>query len=146
LNFTLENGRLVSSSPAFMGSNPAIVRDGPHAGLEVLADEQRLARELLGMFDGEARAQIVFEEAAPQDIFTSNAPRVDIGEPIGLPARDMTPQQAEALMGLIRVYLERMRPELAQAELEKIMGEDTGAIYFAWAGSADVGAPHYYRV
>src|SRR5690606_16786892 len=78
LNFTVEDGRLVSSSPAFMGSNPAIVRDGPHAGLEVLADEQRLARELLGMFDAEAQAQIVFEESAPRDIFTSNAPRVDI--------------------------------------------------------------------
>src|SRR5690606_6674911 len=83
LNFTLQDGRLVSSSPAFMGSNPAIVREGPHAGLEVLADEQRLGRELLGMFDGEAKARIVFEEEAPRDIFTSNAPRVDIGEPIG---------------------------------------------------------------
>jgi len=146
LNFTLRDGRLVSTSPAFMGSNPAIVRDGPHAGLEVLAEEQRLARELLGQFSGEARAKVVFAEEAPRDIFTSNSRRVDIGEPIGLAARDMTAQQAEALMSLIRVYLDRMRPELAQAELEKIMSEDTGAIHFAWAGSAEVGAAHYYRV
>ncbi len=146
LNFTLQDGRLVSTSPAFMGSNPAIVREGSYEGLEVLADEQRLARELLGLFSGDARAQIVFEEEAPRDIFTSNLPRVDIGAPIGLPARDMTPQQAEALMGLIRVYLDRMRPELAQAELEKIMATDTGGIHFAWAGSADIGAAHYYRI
>jgi len=146
LNFTLRDGQLVSASPAFMGSNPAIVRDGPHAGLEVLAEEQRLGRELLGMFDGEARARVVFAEEAPRDIVTSNARRVDIGAPIGLAVRDMTPQQAEALMALIRVYLDRMRPEIAQAELEKIMREDTGAIRFSWAGSAEAGAPHYYRI
>ncbi|HEX6994722.1 MAG TPA: DUF3500 domain-containing protein [Gammaproteobacteria bacterium] len=146
LNFTLRDGQVVSMSPAFMGSNPAIVRDGPHAGLEVLADEQRLARALLRLFDAEARAGVVFAEEAPRDIATSNSRRVDIGAPIGLAVRDMTPQQADALMGLIRVYLDRMRPELAQAELEKIMRADTGAIHFAWAGSAEVGAPHYYRI
>src|SRR5690606_5393491 len=146
LNFTLQDGRLVSTSPAFMGSNPATVRDGPHAGLDVLADEQRLARELLGMFTGEARAAVVFAEEAPRDIFTSNSRRVEIGEPIGPAVNEMTPQQADALMALIRVYLDRMRPELAQAELEKIMGEDIGAIRFAWAGSAEVGGPHYYRI
>ncbi len=146
LNFTLRDGQVVSTSPAFMGSNPAIVRDGPHAGLEVLADEQRLARALLGLLDDEARARVVFAEEAPRDIVTSNSRRVDVGAPIGLPVRDMTPQQAEALMELIRVYLDRMRPELAQVELEKIMRADTGAIHFAWAGSAEVGAPHYYRI
>src|SRR5690606_36303798 len=119
---------------------------GPHAGHEVLAEEQRLGRELLGMFDGEARARVVFAEEAPRDIVTSNARRVDIGAPIGLAVRDMTPQQAEALMALIRVYLDRMRPEIAQAELEKIMREDTGAIRFSWAGSTEAGAPHYYRI
>ena len=76
----------------------------------------------------------------------SNSRRVEIGEPIGLAVNAMTPQQADALMALIRVYLDRMRPELAQAELEKIMGEDIGAIRFAWAGSAEVGGPHYYRI
>jgi hypothetical protein len=146
LNFTLHDGRLVSSSPAFMGSNPAIVRDGPHAGLEVLADEQRLGRELLGMFDGEAREQVIFDAAAPRDIFTGNSARVDIGAPIGVAVRDMTSAQADALMSLIRVYLGRMREDLAQAELEKIMREDTGAIRFAWAGSAEPGQPHYYRI
>jgi len=146
LNFTVEDGRLVSSSPAFMGSNPAIVTDGPHSGMEVLAEEQQLGRELLGMFDGEAREQVVFDDAAPRDIFTGNSARVDIGEPIGVAARDMTSAQTEALMGLIRVYLGRMREELAQAELEKIMQADTGEIRFAWAGSAEPGGPHYYRI
>jgi hypothetical protein len=146
LNFTLEDGRLISTSPAFMGSNPAIVRGGPHDGLEVLADEQRLGRALVGMFDGEARERVVFDETAPRDIVTGNSARVDIGEPIGLPVRDMSAAQAEAVMELIRVYLDRMRPELAQAELEKILGTDTGAIHFAWAGSAEEGAPHYYRI
>src|SRR5690606_8189631 len=125
LNFTLEDGRLVSMSPAFMGSNPGVVRDGPHDGLEVLAQEQSLARALLAMFDDAAREQVVFAESAPRDIVTGNSARVEIDEPIGLAAGEMSAAQAEALMSLIRVYLQRMRPELAQAELEKIMSSDT---------------------
>jgi hypothetical protein len=146
LNFTLNDGRLVSSSPAFMGSNPAIVREGPHAGLEVLDDEQRLGRELVQMFDAQAREQVIINETAPRDILTSNSARAELGTPVGVAVSDMTSAQADALMGLIRVYLGRMREELARAELEKIMQEDTGAIRFAWAGSVEPGAPHYYRI
>jgi hypothetical protein len=146
LNFTLHEGRLASSSPAFMGSNPAIVRDGTHAGLEVLAEEQQLGRALLEMFDAEARAKVVFDTRAPRDIITGNSFRAEIGEPIGLAVRDMTSEQADALMALIRVYLGRMREELASEELRKIMQEDIGAIHFAWAGSGESGAPHYYRI
>ncbi|HEX7081536.1 MAG TPA: DUF3500 domain-containing protein [Gammaproteobacteria bacterium] len=146
LNVTLNEGRLVSTSPAFMGSNPAIVRDGPHAGMEVLADEQRLGRELLAMFQGEARERVIFRAESPRDIFTSNSRRVDIGSPVGLAVRDMMPEQADALMALIRVYLGRMRQEIADAQLQKIMQADVGAIHFAWAGSAQPGQPHYYRI
>lgn len=38
LNFTLDDGKIVSSTPAFFGSNPAEVRQGPRQGLRTPGD------------------------------------------------------------------------------------------------------------
>ena len=40
LNFTLEDGKIVAATPAFFGSNPAEVRQGPRQGLRTLADRE----------------------------------------------------------------------------------------------------------
>ena len=62
-----------------MGSNPAIVDEGRHTGLEVLAAEQTVARELLALFAGEAREQVVFDAEAPPDILTGTDRVADPG-------------------------------------------------------------------
>lgn len=146
LNVTLDGGAVVATSPAFMGSNPAIVGDGPHAGLEVLAAEQTVARELLRSFTGEARRRVVISEEPLDGIVTGNSVRAVPGAPQGLAVGAMSDSQADALMALIRVYAERMRPELAKIELEKITAAGVDAIHFAWAGSAEPGEGHYYRI
>jgi hypothetical protein len=146
LNFTLKDGEVVASSPAFMGSNPAVVGEGRHAGLEVLADEQARARELLALFEGEARERVVVSESARRDIVSGNSVRAERPEPEGLAMGDMNDAQSDALMALLRVYIDRMRPELARAEIEKITAAGLDGIHFAWAGSSEAGAPHYYRI
>src|ERR1039457_914420 len=45
-NYTVVNGRVVDA-PSFFGSNPAEVREGPRAGLRVLAAEEDLGRDLI---------------------------------------------------------------------------------------------------
>lgn len=146
LNITLNDGQVVATSPAFMGSNPAIARDGRHAGLEVLAAEQTLARELLGLFDGPARDQVIFDAEAPPDILTGTDRVADPGDPLGVAVRDMTDEQAGKVVELIEVYLGRLRPELAREERDRIHTAGLGDIHFAWAGGAEAGDPHYYRV
>lgn len=146
LNVTLKDGEVVAASPSFMGTNPAVVRDGRHAGLEVLAEEQALARELLALFNGEARETVVFSADSPRDIVTGNSVRAERLEPVGLAMRDMNDAQSDALMALLRVYVDRMHPELAKRELEKITAAGVDEIRFAWAGSSEPGAAHYYRV
>ena len=83
LNVTLKGGEVVAA-PAFMGSNPAIVDEGRHTGLEVLAAEQTVARELLALFAGEARGQVIFDAEAPPDILTGTDRVADPGDPLGL--------------------------------------------------------------
>ncbi len=55
VNLMLIDGRRFSVTPSFWGSNPAIVKAGPLQGLDALAAEQQLARELIESFTAEQR-------------------------------------------------------------------------------------------
>ena len=57
LNFSAVTSELIATTPAFMGSNPAEVRDGAHAGLRILGAEEELARALLGSLDDGQRRE-----------------------------------------------------------------------------------------
>ena len=146
LNITLAGGEVVATAPAFMGSNPAIAGEGRHEGLEVLAAEQTVARELLALFEGPSRETVVFDAEAPPDILTGTDRVAEPGEPLGLATRDMTREQADKVVELIEVYLGRLRDELARDERERIHAAGLGDIHFAWAGGAAAGDPHYYRI
>ena len=146
LNLTLNDGEVVATSPAFMGTNPAIVGDGKHAGLEVLAAEQTVARELLALFDGQALEAVIFDAEAPPDILTGHDRVAEAGEPLGVATRDMTDEQADMVVELLQVYTGRLRLELAKDEFDKIEAAGLQDIHFAWAGSAEPGAAHYYRI
>ena len=146
LNLTLNDGEVVATSPAFMGTNPAIVGDGKHAGLEVLAAEQTVARELLALFDGQAREKVIFDAEAPPDILTGSDRVAEAGEPLGVATRDMTDEQADKVVELLQIYTGRLRLDLAKDEFEKVEAAGLENIHFAWAGSAEPGEAHYYRI
>ena len=146
LNLTLNDGEVIATSPAFMGSNPAIAGEGKHEGLEVLAAEQTVARELLALFDGQAREKVIFDAEAPPDILTGHDRVAEAGEPLGVAIRDMTDEQADKVVELLRVYTGRLRLDLAKDEFDKITAAGLDNIHFAWAGSAEPGDPHYYRI
>ena len=146
LNVTIQDGEVISTSPTFMGANPARVRDGPHEGLQVLADEQALARQLLHSFDDDQREIAVYADTAPRDIESRELRAADPGPPRGLAAHDMTKVQADLLMRLVEVYAYRIRPELAELELAEVRQAGVEAIHFGWAGGFEFGEPHYYRI
>ncbi len=146
LNLTLNDGEVIATSPAFMGSNPAIAGEGKHEGLEVLAAEQTVARELLALFDGQARDQVIFDAEAPPDILTGHDRVAEAGEPLGVATRDMTDEQADKVVELLQVYTGRLRLDLAKDEFDKVTAAGLHNIHFAWAGSAEPGDPHYYRI
>lgn len=144
LNFTLRDGRVVSSFPSFWGANPAVVLSGPQEGMRVLAEEELYGRALLQSF--EERAAVIIEAEAPRDIITQAERRVNIGAPAGVAVAAMGVEQKAALEKLIELYAHRLRPELAEAEMRKIHEVGLERVHFAWAGSADAGEPHYYRI
>ena len=147
LNFTVVNGRFVATAPAFFGANPAEVREGPERGLRVLGPREDAARRLLDALDPSQRTRATLEGAAPGDILTMNAtPAVDPLSPVGLAASAMTPAQRDLLLQLVRTYTDAMAPELAADRLERLRTAGLDRMTFAWAGPAERGQKHYYRV
>ena len=67
-NFTSIDPRVVAV-PMFLGTNPAEVREGHHAGFRVLAAEEDLARALLASLSDQQRGAAVLGHTAPKDVF-----------------------------------------------------------------------------
>jgi hypothetical protein len=145
VNFTVIGGE-VASTPSFFGSNPAEVRKGSSKGLRVLAQEEDIARELLRSLSDEQRKEAVFDQTAPKDILTEAKKKVTPLDKAGIASAKLKKDQQELLMKLVKVYVQRVRPDVAEVDLAKIEKAGVDNIYFAWAGSVEPGQGHYYRV
>jgi hypothetical protein len=147
LNYTIVDGYMVGPLPTFFGSNPAEVRHGDQQGLRALKEEEDLGRQLLMDLDGDQRKLAIISAEAPADIVTVNLPYVgDEVQPEGLAAKDMSVAQQQVLQALIEVYVRRLPDQLAEVELGKLQRSDLAQAHFAWAGVAERGGPHYYRI
>jgi len=146
LNFTVVNGTLVAATPQFFGSNPAEVREGPKKGLRILADEEDSARALLMALDESQRAKAVLAQAAPGDIVTTNKVNITPLAPVGIAAAELKPAQRDMLIRVIDSYASAMAPDIAADRLAKLRQAGIEKIAFAWAGEAERGKKHYYRV
>jgi hypothetical protein len=146
LNFTVVQGRLIASTPQFLGANPAEVKQGPRQGLRALPAEEDLARELLNSLDPARRAEAVIAAEAPRDIITRADRRAEVGEPQGLGVARMDGRQRGLLLALLDEYANAMPDAIAQERLRRLQEAGIDQIHFAWAGSGDRGEPHYYRV
>lgn len=146
LNFTSINRELSSFTPAFMGSNPAIVRSGTHTGSSILLAEAQLARQLLGSLDPAQTSRTIFAAVAPPEIITGNSRKAILKQFDGIPALDLKGIQRDLLSRLIEEYVNNLRPEFARAQLNRIRSIGIDKIHFGWAGSAERGRPHYYRI
>ncbi len=146
LNFTLQGGQVVSTTPFFFGANPAEVREGPQRGLRTLAQEEDLGRRLLKMLTAEQRRKALLNVEAPDDIVTGTARKIDLGAPVGVAYAGMTAEQQKVLRELLEMYARRLRKELGEAELARIRAAGMEKVHFAWAGGSEPGQPHYYRL
>jgi hypothetical protein len=146
LNFTLVRDTLIATAPAFLGANPAEVRHGARRGLRALADEEDVGRALVLSLDERQRAVALISAAAPRDIVTGNAARVEPLSPTGIRVTALRPEQAAILVRLLDVYLGRMAEPLAARRRAALERTDFDQVAFAWAGSTRRGEAHYYRI
>ena len=149
VNVTLINGRQFAVTPSFFGSNPAVVPDGAQKGLEILAAEQQLARELVHLLTPEQRKRAIIAEEAPSEIITAAVRKVDKDRflpPQGIPFDQLNADQQALLLKLVFQFAGKFRPSIvAQIEQRSPLSDGQG-MYFAWAGSIEPGHGHYYRI
>ena len=146
LNFTVVGGSPIATAPAFMGANPAEVREGTRQGLRVLSAEEDLARELVTSLDASQRATAVFATEAPRDIVTANRLDIDPLAPPGISVGQLRQPQVTLLRRVIEEYLGRMADRIATERRARLEQSDFTRVTFAWAGPIERGAPHYYRI
>lgn len=142
LNFTYRDGVVVSSSPQFLGSNPARIDEGVHRG-RPLGRLQDLAFALLDSLDPKQREEAVVAAAAPADIVTGNRRKVEMLERKGLGFAALDSRQKELLAKLIRAHAEVQTSENRKRRMDRV---DMDSVVFAWMGSNRPGAGHYYRI
>ena len=145
LNFTIIKGKFVVAAPAFMGSNPENILDGPRKGMRLLGEVEDAGRKVMLSLNDEQKKKAQIQTEVPKDIFTSASRKVQLTL-AGLPASEMTAPQKELLMALIKEYVNRMRPEIAAEDLAKIEKAGIDKIHFAWVGETELKKAHYYRV
>lgn len=145
-NWTLVGGRPIATTPAFLGVNPAEVRDGPKKGTRALAAESDLAFALLRSLSDAQRAQAVVSPAAPRDILTSNSKKTAALDRNGIVASTLTAAQQGLLMNLIEEHASVQVSALAEQRLAKVRADGLANIRFAWLGATDPSGGHYYRI
>jgi hypothetical protein len=144
-NYTIANGRVVDA-PSFFGDNPAEVREGPRAGLRVLANEEDLGRALVASLDAEQKKTAIVDAKAPDDILTGNSRQAALkGQASGISAARMTAAQLARLTALLDEYVNNMPEQVAQSRQEQIKKAGKN-IFFAWEGGLNRGDSHYYRI
>jgi hypothetical protein len=145
-NFTIIDGSHVFFAPAFIGSNPGEVLAGPRKGERVLGEEEDLGLALINSLDDAQKKTAIFTAEAPKEIITTNKHRVDPLSPAGIAATQLTALQREKLIELVKVYLTRGRPEIADETFAAITKAGLDQITFAWAGALDRKKATYYRI
>jgi hypothetical protein len=137
-------GAAVSPAPVFLGANPARVSCAGRTVSRPLAPEEDLGRALLDALDSRDRGLAIVADEAPADIRTATRPRAQPElHPLGVAAASLGPTPRALLAELVALYLDRLVPELAGREADRIAG---GELHFAWEGPASPGTAHYYRV
>ena len=145
-NFTVVDGKHVFFAPSFIGSNPAEVRQGPRKGERVLGEEEDLGLAFVNSLDATQRKTAIFAEQALKEIVTTNKKRVEPLSPVGISVGQLKPAQREKMIGLLKVYLNRWRPELAEETFAKINEAGIEKLTFGWAGGLDRSKQTYYRI
>ena len=103
-----------------------------------MAEEEDVARALLEALPAAQRKRATIDDTAPDDIVTSNAPRVEHALEGGVPVRDLTGGARTLADELIAIYRQRTTVRTLDVDMDDL--------FFAWAGPAERGAPHYYRL
>src|SRR5688572_15065439 len=147
-NFSALNNTIVSGTPGFLGTNPAVVLSGPEKGKYILKNETELGFTLLHSLDAGQAKNAIIDNDAPSEIITGSDRKAMIKDPEGILYSELNSSQQKLFMQLLSVYIHRYTRLFAQNMMKEIESAGMDKLRFAWAGSQQqgLGNPHYYRI
>jgi hypothetical protein len=146
LNYTIENGKVVSSTPEFYGANPGLIDAGPGRSIRVLGTEEDLARQILKLCDEEQQKLAWIAKEAPDDLRGGGELQPVVTKPQGLTVSKMSADQKKLLQELLSEYLKNMPADVERARRDRINQSGFDNTYFAWWGSSEPNERHYYVI
>lgn len=140
----------IGVTPMFMGTNPAVVQQGPLAGKRVLAGVHDQAIALAASMSPSQRKAMTLAQT-PRDVITGPGRERSLTQPVGIAASELSARQRLALLGLMQGHVNSLEARHAErVGLADLLGAtDPSAIddyRFAWAGPIDIDQPFYYRI
>ena len=138
-------GDQIVMTPMFMGSEPVATDEGPYAGTRVFEVEERDGLALARALTDEQRAKTVLGSALPQEVFTAAfRDNVELRYQ-GIRYGQLSSAQQRLLLGLVDVYVGRIRPGHAAVKREEV-ARYLADTHFAWIGGIDEDSVFYYRI
>lgn len=146
LNYTIVDGKVVSSTPEFFGANPGLIDAGPGRAIRVLGTEEDLARQILKLCDEDQQKLAWISKEAPDDLRGGGALQPVVTKAVGLPISKMSADQKKLLQELLSEYLKNMPADVEKERRDRINKSGLDNTYFAWWGSSELNERHYYVV
>jgi Protein of unknown function (DUF3500) len=149
VRFTIDDGSVgghIASSPMFLGSNPAQIRDGEMKGRRVLGQEEDTARALVQALSADQLRAALINTTAPTDILTMNKNDITPLPEEGVLFSALVPRQQEMLTRIIEAYTSTMEADVAAERMAVVKRAGMDKLRFAWAGETAKGKKHYYRI
>ena len=145
LNFTLDDDKVIASTPNFFGANPALVMSGDRKGLRTLPETEDYVQELFASLDEDGRKAAFQAKQFPEIEQAKPAPNV--GAPVGLAGAKMNEKQRNLLLKLVQAYANRMPPDVGATQMARVRDAGVDKIFFAFCREDDKpGKPYTYRV
>lgn len=147
-HFSANKKELVAGTPSFLGSNPAIVLQGPQKDENVLKDETDKGFDMLHALSPEELKKAIIDTAAPNEIFTAASRTAMIANPSGIRYSELSPANQQKMLQLLSLYIHRYTKLFADNMLKQIQTAGLDKLWFSWAGYTEhvLGRPYYYRI
>jgi hypothetical protein len=146
LSFTIVEGKLFATAPAFFGAEPHDITEGPRAPQRILADEEDLGANLWNMLSDEQKRFTVIATQMPNDMFSGRAARVESMGAAGIPWSKLSDDQRAQLKALVLEYCNNSADDLRFERLKRVEDGGWENLSFAWIGDPARGQRKYYRV
>lgn len=140
------DGKNITMSPYFIGTDPSEVKFGKYSGLRVLSKEEDYGFMFINSLTDAQKAVAILKQDVPKDIITSPQAKQRIEGYYGIAAKELNETQMTLFKLLIQEYTHNFEHVKAHQLMEKIMKSGIEKVYFAWIGSLENDKPHYYII